>query len=173
MYAKDDTMALKILTIDDDPAMTELLSLLLRSHGMEVVACNDGERGIQLARTESPDLILLDMMMPGTDGWKVCRTIRAFSKVPIAILSALDESLVISSALDAGADDYLVKPIPSGVLIAHINNLTRRALVENNKATMLRQTGSFRDTGPFKNKIVRKTGTLKEAGVLAQNAAQI
>jgi two-component system, OmpR family, response regulator MtrA len=173
MYVKDDTMALKILTIDDDPAMTELLSLLLRSHGMDVVACNDGEQGIQLARIESPDLILLDMMMPGTDGWKVCRTIRAFSKVPIAILSALDESLVISSALDAGADDYLVKPIPSGVLIAHINNLTRRALVENNKATMLRQTGSFRDTGPFKNKIVRKTGNLKEAGTLAQNAAQI
>jgi two-component system response regulator MtrA len=169
MYAKDDTMALKILTIDDDPAMTELLSLLLRSHGMDVVACNDGERGIQLARTESPDLILLDMMMPGTDGWKVCRTIRAFSKVPIAILSALDESLVISSALDAGADDYLVKPIPSGVLIAHINNLTRRALVENNKATMLRQTGSFRDTGPFKNKIVRKTGSLKEASTMAQS----
>ena len=162
-------MAIKILTIDDDPAMTELIGLLLRSHGMEVVACNDGERGIQLARTESPDLILLDMMMPGTDGWKVCRSIRSFSKVPIAVLSALDESLVISSALDAGADDYLVKPIPSGVLIAHINNLTRRALVENNKATMLRQTGSFRDTGPFKNKVLRKTGPLKEAGALTRN----
>jgi DNA-binding response OmpR family regulator len=136
-------MALKALTIDDDNSMTELLGLLLRSHGMEVIACNSGTKGIELARTENPNIIILDLMMPGIDGWEVCRTLRTFTNTPIAILSALDDPAVISTALDAGADDYMVKPIPSSVLIAHINNLTRRHSVENGKATMLREACSF------------------------------
>ncbi len=136
-------MPTKVLTIDDDPAMTELLGLLLRGHGLDVIAANDGESGLQLVRTEKPDIIILDLMMPGKDGWEVCKIIRSFSSVPIAILSALDDPAIISSALDSGADDYMVKPIPSGVLIAHINNLTRRHRVEHNAPTMLRQTGSL------------------------------
>src|SRR6478609_355288 len=116
-------MPLKILTIDDDPAMTDLISLLLRSYGLEAIAANDGQRGLELARTENPDLIMLDLTMPGIDGWQICREIRTVSKVPIIILSALDDPTVISQALDAGADDYMVKPAPSSVLIAHINNL--------------------------------------------------
>jgi len=137
-------MPLKVLTIDDDTAMTELIGLLLRSYGLQVISANDGEQGLQLARTEAPDLIMLDLTMPGLDGWEVCKTIRTFSKVPVIILSALDDPAIISSALDAGADDYMVKPVPSSVLIAHINNLTRRAHVENNKSTLLRQTGSLK-----------------------------
>jgi len=136
-------MALKALTIDDDASMTELLGLLLRSHGMEVIPCNSGTKGIELARTENPDIIILDLMMPGIDGWEVCRTMRTFTKIPIAILSALDDPAVISTALDAGADDYMVKPIPSSVLIAHINNLTRRHKAENNTSSMMRETCSF------------------------------
>jgi DNA-binding response OmpR family regulator len=136
-------MALKALTIDDDSSMTELLGLLLRSHGMEVIPCNSGTKGIELARTENPDIIILDLMMPGVDGWEVCRTLRAFTKIPIAILSALDDPAVISTALDAGADDYMVKPIPSSVLIAHINTLTRRHKAENNTSSMMRETCSF------------------------------
>lgn len=137
-------MTLKVLTIDDDPAMTELIGLLLRSYGLEVISANDGEKGLELARSEKPDLIMLDLTMPGVDGWEVCKTIRTFSKVPVIVLSALDDPTIISSALDAGADDYMVKPVPSSVLIAHINNLTRRAHVENNKSTLLRQTGSLK-----------------------------
>ena len=144
-------MPLKILTIDDDVAMTNLIALLLRSYNLDVIIANDGERGLALARSENPDLIMLDLTMPGMDGWEVCKTIRAESKVPIIILSALDDPSVVSSALDAGADDYMVKPVPSGVLIAHINNLTRRAHVENNKHTLLRQTGSLKDTGDLKD----------------------
>ena len=139
-------MPLKVLTIDDDPAMTELIGLLLRSFGLEVVSANDGEEGLKLARTENPDLIMLDLTMPGVDGWIVCKTIRSFSKVPVIILSALDDPAIISSALDAGADDYMVKPVPSSVLMAHINNLTRRAHVEKNRPTLLRQTGSLKET---------------------------
>ena len=137
-------MPLKVLTIDDDPAMTELIGLLLRSYGLDVVSANDGEIGLELARKEQPDLIMLDLTMPGVDGWQVCKKIRSFSKVPVIILSALDDPAIISSALDAGADDYMVKPVPSSVLIAHINNLTRRAHVENNRSTLLRQTGGLK-----------------------------
>jgi DNA-binding response OmpR family regulator len=146
-------MALKALTIDDDSSMTELLGLLLRSYGMEVIPCNSGTKGIELARTENPDIIILDLMMPGIDGWEVCRTLRTFTKIPIAILSALDDPAVISTALDAGADDYMVKPLPSSILIAHINTLTRRHKAENNTSSMMRETCSFEKT---ENKIFQQ-----------------
>jgi DNA-binding response OmpR family regulator len=116
----------KVLTIDDDPAMTELLTLLLKMHGIDAYMANNGEEGIRLMRKISPDIIILDLMMPGMDGWQVCEKIRSFSDIPILILSALDNPGMVASALDAGADDYLVKPVPSGVLIAHLNTLTRR-----------------------------------------------
>ena len=134
----------KVLIIDDDAAMTDLLSLLLRSYGLEVTTINDSQGGIDLAKSEAPDIILLDLMMPGKTGWDVCREIRTFSKVPIAVLSAIDDPVMVASALDAGADDYMVKPIPSGELLAHINNLTRRAVVEKGGGkTMIHQTDSL------------------------------
>jgi DNA-binding response OmpR family regulator len=134
-------MALKVLTIDDDSSMTELLGVLLRSYGMDVFSSNSGTQGIDLARIEKPDIIILDLLLPGTDGWEVCKTLRTFTSVPIAILSALDDPAIISTALDAGADDYMTKPIASRVLIAHIKNLARRHMVENNSATMMREIG--------------------------------
>ncbi|MDX9993533.1 MAG: response regulator transcription factor [Anaerolineales bacterium] len=134
----------KVLIIDDDAAMTDLLSLLLKSYGLEVTTINDSQGGIDRAKSESPDIILLDLMMPGKTGWDVCREIRTFSKVPIAVLSAIDDPVMVASALDAGADDYMVKPIPSGELLAHINNLTRRAVVEKDGGkTMIHQTDSL------------------------------
>jgi DNA-binding response OmpR family regulator len=123
-------MTLKVLTIDDDPALTELLTLLLRSRGHDAYKANSGEEGIRLIREISPDVVILDLMMPGMDGWQVCASVRSFSKVPILILSALDSPGMVASALDAGADDYLVKPVPSGVLLAHLNNLNRRAATD-------------------------------------------
>jgi DNA-binding response OmpR family regulator len=144
-------MPLKILTIDDDPAITDLISLLLRSYGLDVIVANDGEHGLELANTQNPDLIIVDLTMPGMDGWQICKTIRKDNKVPIIVLSALDDPSVISTVLDAGADDYMVKPVPSSILIAHINNLTRRAHVENNASTLLRATGSLKDTGALKD----------------------
>lgn len=117
----------KVLTIDDDPAMTELVTLLLKTHGLDAYMANTGQDGIKLTREISPDVIILDLMMPGMDGWQVCTHIRSFSNVPILILSALDSPGMVASALDAGADDYLVKPVASGMLIAHLNTLTQRA----------------------------------------------
>jgi two-component system response regulator MtrA len=124
-------MTLKVLAIDDDPAMTELLTLLLRTHGFNVLTANSGEDGVAITRKESPDVIILDLMMPGMDGWQVCNQIRTFSTVPILVFSALDSPGMVASALDSGADDYLVKPVPSGVLIAHLNKLTRRTDMNN------------------------------------------
>jgi two-component system response regulator MtrA len=94
-----------------------------------------------LARAEKPDIIILDLILPGTIGWEVCKILRTFTSVPIAILSALDDPELISTALDAGADDYMTKPIASSVLVAHIKNLARRHVVENDTSTMLRQVG--------------------------------
>lgn len=123
-------MAFKVLTIDDDPAMTELLTQLLKTRGLDAYMANSGEEGVKLMRKISPDVVILDLMMPGMNGWQVCTEVRSFSDVPILILSALDSPGMVASALDAGADDYLVKPVPSGVLIAHLNTLTRRASAE-------------------------------------------
>jgi DNA-binding response OmpR family regulator len=142
-------MPIKAIAIDDDPAMTDLLSLLLKSHGLEIFTSNNGEEGLQLVRAINPDIIILDLMMPGKDGWEVCREVRSFSTVPIIILSALDNPGMVASALDAGADDYLIKPVPSGVLIAHLNNLTRRANAENNGVDLRKHTSPFVAPNPL------------------------
>jgi len=118
---------MKILVIDDDPALTELLKLVLAKTNADIITSNSGIEGLELARSEHPDIILLDLMMPEMNGWEVCKAVRAFSRIPILILSALDNPAMIAKALDAGADDYLVKPVPSGMLIIHINNLMRRS----------------------------------------------
>jgi len=137
-------MPTKVLLIDDDPAITELMSLLLQSYGLQTISSNDSEEGLRLFFSEKPDMLLLDLMMPGKSGWDVCREIRAVSQVPIAILSALDDPQMVTRALDAGADDYLVKPITGSELLAHINTLTRRAQAEKEKyAQPLRPTGSL------------------------------
>ena len=120
----------KVLIIDDDPAMTELVTLLLKTHGLDAFMANSGEDGLEMIRKISPDVVILDLMMPGMDGWQVCSQVRSFSSVPILILSALDSPALVARALDGGADDYLVKPVPSGVMIAHLNTLVRRAVTE-------------------------------------------
>ena len=119
-------MPIKILVIDDDTAVTDLLSLLLKSQGFDVMATNHSNDGLNFIRENQPDLVVLDLMMPEMDGWEVCKSVRAFSQVPIIILSALNDPSMIASVLDAGADDYLTKPTPSRVLVAHINRLIKR-----------------------------------------------
>jgi two-component system, OmpR family, KDP operon response regulator KdpE len=119
-------MPTKILVIDDDSAVTDLLSLLLRSQGFEVTATNSSTDGLNFVREIQPDLVVLDLMMPEVDGWEVCKAVRSFSDVPIIVLSALNDPSMIASVLDSGADDYLTKPTPSRVLVAHINRLIHR-----------------------------------------------
>ena len=119
-------MTTNILVIDDDTAVTDLLSVLLNSQGFTVFATNSSTDGLTQIREKKPDLVILDLMMPEMDGWEVCRAVRAFSNVPIIVLSALNDPSMVASVLDAGADDYLTKPTPSRVLVAHINRLVNR-----------------------------------------------
>lgn len=119
-------MTTTVLTIDDDAAITELLAIILKGQGFDVLIANDGEDSIRIIKDKIPQVVILDLMMPGMDGWQVCKAVRAFNNIPILILSALDDPAIVASILDAGADDYLVKPVPSAVLIAHINKLCRR-----------------------------------------------
>jgi DNA-binding response OmpR family regulator len=120
----------RVLVIDDDAAMTEMLKVTLEPREFEVMTAHTGEEGIEAAKSLCPDVIILDLFMPGLDGWQVCKSIREYSKVPILVLSAINKPGTVAKALDEGADDYLIKPVPSGVLVAHLNNLIRRARAE-------------------------------------------
>ena len=117
---------MKVLSVDDDIAMTELTAMLLQTHGFHVLTANSARDAIQIVREKQPHAVILDLMMPDMDGRQVCRIIREFSNVPIIILSALNDPETVASALDSGADDYLVKPVPSDVLAAHLNRLIKR-----------------------------------------------
>ena len=121
----------KILIIDDDEGMTEILSLLLNPASSDIITANSGKDGIELVKKFSPDVVILDLMMPGMNGWQVTKAIRTFSDMPILILSAIDSPGLVAEALDAGADDYLTKPVSSGTLIARINKILRRSRVSH------------------------------------------
>ena len=120
----------RVLVIDDDPAMTDLLRIILSSNQMEVKVVNDGQTGLTSLHNYSPNIIILDLLMPELDGWKVCRKIKQINNIPILVLSAVDSPAMIAEALDAGADDYLIKPVTSTSLIAHINSLVKRTTGE-------------------------------------------
>jgi DNA-binding response OmpR family regulator len=130
----EDAVQTSVLVIDDDVEMTDLLQIILEPGMFQVSVANSGPVGVELARKLSPDVIILDMLMPGMDGWQVCKEIRAFSRAPILILSAVSKPGMVARALDEGADDFLIKPMPSGVLIAHLKKLTRRARAERDAA---------------------------------------
>jgi DNA-binding response OmpR family regulator len=119
-------MAIKVLVIDDDHATTDLLSQLLRSNGFDTVAATSGSDALEMTRSEAPGVVILNLIIPDIDVWELCRLIRTFSSVPILALSAIHDPNLIASILDAGADDYLVKPVSSSVLFAHLRKLVRR-----------------------------------------------
>jgi two-component system response regulator ResD len=117
----------RVLIIDDDVNMTGVLEVALREAGYTVMSTNTGAKGAESILKVNPDVVILDLIMPEMDGWETCQAIRKKSDVPILILSVINKPDLVARALDDGADDYLVKPVPLNVLIAHLNNLTRRA----------------------------------------------
>lgn len=119
-----------VLVVDDEPALRESVAYSLRREGYEVVVTPDGPAAISAARLHRPDLIVLDIMLPGMDGFEVCREIRAESTVPIIMLSARDEAVDRVIGLEIGADDYLVKPFAMRELMARVRaNLRRTRMV--------------------------------------------
>ena len=116
-----------ILIVDDEKRLVSLVESYLIQEGYHVATAFNGKEALAVAAKEKPDLIILDIMMPDMDGMQVCDAVRKFSPVPILILSALDTPGTIAAALNAGADDYLVKPVACNMLLARIEQLIRRS----------------------------------------------
>lgn len=109
-----------IMVVDDDAALGEMLSIVLESAGYRSVVCGDGLRAVDLFPTVNPDLLLLDIMLPGLDGISVAKTLRRSSLVPIVMLTAKADTQDVVAGLEAGADDYIPKPFKNGELLARI-----------------------------------------------------
>ena len=116
----------KILIVDDDENIAELISLYMTKECFETQIVYDGESALQAADTFAPDLILLDLMLPGIDGYQVCREIRQKSQTPIIILSAKGEVFDKVLGLELGADDYMEKPFDTKELVARVKAVLRR-----------------------------------------------
>ncbi len=124
-----------MLVVDDDPALAEMLGIVLRGEGFEPSFVADGIRALSAFRDSKPDLVLLDLMLPGASGIDVCRAIRAESVVPIVMLTAKTDTIDIVLGLESGADDYVVKPFKAKELIARVRAQLRRG--ENEQAESL------------------------------------
>ena len=122
-------MALEVLLIDDDPDLSIMLRALLSGQDFEIQSVFSGEEGIDACRDGNPDVVILDILMPEMNGWEVCERIRDFSDVPILVLSALGSPGSVARALDAGADDYLIKPIHASLLTSRLRTLVRRHIL--------------------------------------------
>ena len=119
-------MARKVLIVEDDNNIAELLHLYLEKQLFETQVAHDGLTGLDLFHSFQPDLVLLDIMLPGMDGWSVCRKIRESSKVPVIMLTAKGETEDKVSGLEMGADDYIVKPFEMKEVLARIHAVLRR-----------------------------------------------
>ena len=119
-------MKTKILLVDDDPNIRQLVNLYLEKEGFEVEMADRGDTAVEKFKTFAPNLILLDLMLPGMDGWQVCREVRKTSNVPIIMLTAKDETFDKVLGLELGADDYMVKPFDTKELVARIKAVLRR-----------------------------------------------
>ncbi|WP_216379431.1 MtrAB system response regulator MtrA [Arcanobacterium phocae] len=126
---------MRILVVDDDPGISEMVAILLESEGYEVSVCANGSNVLALFKAEHPDLVLLDVMLPGMDGVSVCRVLREESDVPIIMMSAKTDSVDVIAGLEAGADDYVTKPFENSVLLARVKVRLRRT---ENEAEVLR-----------------------------------
>lgn len=116
-----------ILVVDDEPKVARLARDYLEKNGFRVLTASDGQSALAMARREKPDLLILDLMLPGMDGREVCRILRRESDVPIIMLTALSEEIDQVTGLEIGADDYITKPFSPRAMIARVRALLRRA----------------------------------------------
>lgn len=118
---------LRVLVVDDDAALSEMLGIVLRGDGIEPVFCAEGAKAVDVFRQAKPDVVLLDVMLPGRSGVEIARQIRAESDAPIIMLTALAETTDVVAGLEAGADDYVTKPFKPRELLARVRAQARRA----------------------------------------------
>jgi two-component system response regulator MtrA len=124
----------RVLVVDDDQALSEMLGIVLRAEGYDALFCDDGSKAQGIFKETKPDLVLLDLMLPGIDGIEVCKRIRSESGVPIVMLTARGDTLDVVKGLESGADDYIVKPFKPKELVARIKARLRK---EDLKAELL------------------------------------
>src|ERR1700738_2836942 len=135
-----------VLTADDDPQLLRLMTRNLQFEGYDVLSVSDGQQALEEIERNTPDLVLLDVMMPKMDGFTVCQRIREFSTVPIIIVTARGQDQDKVRGLDLGADDYLTKPFSVDELLARVRAVLRRAqFTANEHAHVLRTTITIGD----------------------------
>jgi DNA-binding response OmpR family regulator len=127
-----------ILVVDDEPKIVKLARDYLEKDGLRVLSAGDGATALAMARREKPDLVVLDLMLPGIDGWEVCRTLRRETDIPIIMLTARAEESDQIVGLELGADDYIVKPFSPRALAARVRTVLRRARGEMKPPSVLR-----------------------------------
>jgi two-component system response regulator MtrA len=120
------SMRARVLVVDDDPALAEMLTIVLRGEGFDPAVVSEGTKALPALRELKPDLVLLDLMLPGMNGIDVCKAIRAESGVPIVMLTAKTDTVDVVLGLESGADDYVVKPFKPKELVARLRTRLRR-----------------------------------------------
>jgi DNA-binding response OmpR family regulator len=136
----------RILVVDDEPDILELVSFNLSKHGYEVQCVTSGEAALEAVRTDPPDAMVLDLMLPGVDGLDVCRQIKSDAvtrSIPILMLTAKGEEREMVAGLEQGADDYVAKPFSPRVLVARVKAILRRKPAEPADATAVLKVGSL------------------------------
>jgi DNA-binding response OmpR family regulator len=131
----------RILLVEDEPAIAEAIAYALEDAGYAVDAVDTGDRALVAARDRDYDLMILDLMLPGTPGIDVCRTLRAESDLPIVMLTALDAEVDRVQGLDSGADDYVTKPFSVAELVSRVRALLRRRMLDRSSAALLHVGG--------------------------------
>ena len=127
----------RVLVVDDEDAVRELIELYMKKEGFEILHARDGKEALRLNGEHHPDLVILDLMLPGLDGWEVCRQIRSTSKVPIIMLTARAEEVDRIVGLELGADDYVVKPFSPRELVARAKAILRRGTTAAEESEVL------------------------------------
>jgi len=119
-------LPIKLLVLDQDALGESFLNRILIPSGYNIFNVSSGAEGLLTSRSWNPDLIIINTMQPSEEGWKLCRRLREYSQAPILVLAAVSDPVSIARWLDAGADDYLTRPFSAEMLLAHLQNLTRR-----------------------------------------------
>lgn len=163
----------RLLLVEDDEVIRNTVRMLLERYGFTVSTAGDGLTGLEMFRESEPDLLLLDVMLPDLDGIGLCRRVRELSLVPILMMSARGDALDIVSGLEAGADDYVVKPCESAVLLARIRSLLRR--VSFTPATVGASAGAGAGNGGQVDAAVLAFGdlTVDTRGMEVRRAGQV